>query len=368
MFNLYGKEINMPKPLTGTRYIFLPHRSSQIGFLEDPQWSLGFHSPYTKSRRIQLEVSRNRSIRANSTKIKTQWRNSWTLEITCGKARFRFRFISTSPRLPRSLLLLPFWFALVLIELMIMLSAFLVSFEYDFDSVEVVNRILGVLAPRIGYLPLLALQIKPVFSAALPPGTDTVWFEYKGSPLKWYIPTGVLFDLLCAEPERPWNITVHFRGYPTNVLTPCESEDAIKWSFINSFKEAACIIAGNCKSVMNMPQSDQLDLWRAVLNGTCLPLRFSSIASLLCFFTFSWYAVASFLIFSYLQLLTDSLTRSLEVYRLVSSQLKLGAMDDEYITKLDPSLKITRIADDSESPAPSKTGDSLDDHPTCILD
>lgn len=23
-----------------------------------------------------------------------------------------------------------------------------------------------------------------------------------------YIPTGVLFDLLCAEPERPWNLTV----------------------------------------------------------------------------------------------------------------------------------------------------------------
>lgn len=24
-----------------------------------------------------------------------------------------------------------------------------------------------------------------------------------------YIPTGVLFDLLCAEPERPWNLTVY---------------------------------------------------------------------------------------------------------------------------------------------------------------
>ncbi|XP_021742052.1 autophagy protein 5-like isoform X2 [Chenopodium quinoa] len=129
-----------------------------------------------------------------------------------------------------------------------------------------------LLAPRIGYLPLLASQIKPLFSNSLPPGEDTIWFEYKGLPLKWYIPTGVLFDLLCAEPERPWNLTVHFRGYPSNTLTPCEGEDAVKWSFINSLKEAAYIINGNCKNVMNMSQSDQLDLWRSVLNGR-IPVR-----------------------------------------------------------------------------------------------
>lgn len=45
-----------------------------------------------------------------------------------------------------------------------------------------------ILAPRLGYLPLLASQIKPHFSSTLPPGVDTIWFEYKGLPLKWYIP------------------------------------------------------------------------------------------------------------------------------------------------------------------------------------
>ncbi|KAL4598384.1 hypothetical protein ACB092_11G056100 [Castanea dentata] len=124
-----------------------------------------------------------------------------------------------------------------------------------------------ILAPRIGYLPLLVPQIKPHFSNALPPGSpDTVWFDYNGLPLKWYIPTGVLFDLLCAEPERPWNLTVHFRGYPSNILVPCEGEDSVKWSFINSLKEAAYIINGNCKNVMNMSQPDQVELWRSVLN------------------------------------------------------------------------------------------------------
>ncbi|GKV20323.1 hypothetical protein SLEP1_g30468 [Rubroshorea leprosula] len=145
-----------------------------------------------------------------------------------------------------------------------------------------------ILAPRLGYLPLLAPLIKPHFSATLPPGVDTIWFEYKGLPLKWYIPTGVLFDLLCAEPERPWNLTVHFRGYPGNLLTPCEGEDSVKWSFINSLKEAAYIINGNCKNVMNMSQSDQVELWDFVMNG------------------------------------------NLEGYLRVSSKLKLGTVEDEY--------------------------------------
>ncbi|KAJ6793188.1 autophagy protein 5 [Iris pallida] len=124
---------------------------------------------------------------------------------------------------------------------------------------------LMVLGPRIGYLPLLIPDIKPHFSSTLPPGSDTVWFDYKGLPLKWYIPTGVLFDLLCAEPERPWDLTVHFRGHPGESLVPYESEDNIKWSFINSLKEAAYIINGNCKSVMNMSQADQYELWQSLV-------------------------------------------------------------------------------------------------------
>ncbi|XVE77475.1 hypothetical protein DITRI_Ditri13aG0065700 [Diplodiscus trichospermus] len=147
-----------------------------------------------------------------------------------------------------------------------------------------------ILAPRIGYLPLLAPLIKPYFSSTLPPGVDTIWFDYKGLPLKWYIPIGVLFDLLCPEPARPWNITVHFRGYPGNVLTPCEGEDSVKWSFVNSLKEAAYIINGNCKNVMNMSQSDQLELWHSVMSG------------------------------------------NLEAYQRVSSKLKLAIIEDEYAT------------------------------------
>ncbi|KAG5620706.1 hypothetical protein H5410_005924 [Solanum commersonii] len=215
-----------------------------------------------------------------------------------------------------------------------------------------------ILAPRIGYLPLLAQKVKPFFSNSLPPGVDTIWFEYNGLPLKWYIPTGVLFDLLCAEPERPWNLTVHFRGYPGNILTPCDSEDSVKWSFINSFKEvrtmlvvratnhggsvlgfslelrsddvelmgyiltislaelqAAYIINGNCKNVMNMSQSDQLELWRSIMDG------------------------------------------NLDSYLRISSKLKFGILVDDFSIQLNiSSPKSPESTQNADGPAPAKTG------------
>ncbi|CAJ1970896.1 unnamed protein product [Sphenostylis stenocarpa] len=172
-----------------------------------------------------------------------------------------------------------------------------------------------VLAPRIGYLPLLISLLKPHFSSTLPPGLDTVWFDYKGLPLKWYIPTGVLFDLLCVEPERPWNLTVHFRGYPSNVLLPCEGEDSVKWSFINSLKEAAYVINGNSKNVMNMSQPDQVELWGSVLNG------------------------------------------NLETYRRVASKLKLGTFEDEYTENVSSVLiKSPQSTGDTDVTGQVKTG------------
>jgi Autophagy protein Apg5 len=30
---------------------------------------------------------------------------------------------------------------------------------------------------------------------------------------------------------------VHFRGSAADVLTPCEGEESVKWSYINSLKE-----------------------------------------------------------------------------------------------------------------------------------
>ncbi|WCJ25125.1 Autophagy protein 5 [Euphorbia peplus] len=172
-----------------------------------------------------------------------------------------------------------------------------------------------ILAPRIGYLPLLIPLIKPYFATALPPGIDTVWFDFNGLPLKWHIPTGVLFDLLCPEPERPWNLTIHFRGYPNNLLIPCEGEDSVKWSFINSLKEADYIVNGNCKNVMNMSQSDQVELWRSVMNA------------------------------------------NMEAYVRASSKLKLGTIEDEFAEEKDrSSQKPKKDSGEADMAAQIKTG------------
>ena len=44
-----------------------------------------------------------------------------------------------------------------------------------------------------------------------------MWFEYEGSPVKWHMPIGVLYDqatLLNPEMALPWSITVHFDKFP----------------------------------------------------------------------------------------------------------------------------------------------------------
>lgn len=51
---------------------------------------------------------------------------------------------------------------------------------------------------------------------------------HRASTPERYIPTGVLFYLLCVELQRPWNLTVHFRGYAGNLLIPCEGENSVK--------------------------------------------------------------------------------------------------------------------------------------------
>lgn len=168
-----------------------------------------------------------------------------------------------------------------------------------------------ILGPRLGYLPLLVSRIRAHFSSTLPPGIDTVWFEYKGLPLKWYIPIGVLFDLLCADPERPWNLTVHFRGYPGEVLSPCEGEDSVKWSYNNSLKEAAFIITGNSKNVMNMSQADQVAMWESVMKG------------------------------------------DLDGYMNVSTRLKLGPFEEDCVVRTS-SAERQQGSDEPESPGSSK--------------
>lgn len=76
--------------------------------------------------------------------------------------------------------------------------------------------------PRMSYLVAQTRDVVEYFRDAAPPfgGLQgaSIWFEAKGVPLKWHLPVGVIWDMLCGgdveDAVLPWQITVHFQGFP----------------------------------------------------------------------------------------------------------------------------------------------------------
>ncbi|KAL5129181.1 Autophagy protein 5 [Glycine soja] len=90
----------------------------------------------------------------------------------------------------------------------------------------------------------------------------------------------------------------------------------INWILI--LLQAAYIINGNSKNVMNMSQTDQVELWGSVLNGT---------------------------------------VGNLETYRRVASKLKLGTFEDEYMENVSSVLiKSPQSPGDTDVTGQVKTG------------
>lgn len=65
----------------------------------------------------------------------------------------------------------------------------------------------------MGYLPLALSQAKLYFQGYLSPSAKAgdnekggaerePWLDYKGTPVKWHIPTGTLYDLLCRYSDH----------------------------------------------------------------------------------------------------------------------------------------------------------------------
>lgn len=123
-----------------------------------------------------------------------------------------------------------------------------------------------VMVRRFGYLTFAAEHARPLFQHLLPPGDDTPWLEFKGRPLPWQIPAGVLHDLLCTHSDRPWALTVHYRACPTDVVLPC-TQDMWRSNFINSVKEAAVICSGSASRILQMASATQAKLYRSAEAG-----------------------------------------------------------------------------------------------------
>eukprot|EP01133_Synstelium_polycarpum_P020333 gene20333-24394_t len=86
---------------------------------------------------------------------------------------------------------------------------------------------IALMVPRNSYFPLITNAVRDHFSFSTLVISDELWLEYKGAPLKWHIPVGVLFDTLVGDTGTPtqWNLTVHFQSYPERTLLRCPNEE-----------------------------------------------------------------------------------------------------------------------------------------------
>ncbi|XP_023341359.1 autophagy protein 5 isoform X2 [Eurytemora carolleeae] len=132
-----------------------------------------------------------------------------------------------------------------------------------------------LLIPRMSYLPLATVKVKKYFSKYV--GTDAsqdsnmeIWFDYKGTPLKWHHPIGALFDLfkggnLDNDEGLPWSLNIHFSNFPIQDLVPLTSSENVESHFMSNIKEADQLKHAG-RVVSTMQKKDHLQLWSGLQN------------------------------------------------------------------------------------------------------
>eukprot|EP00088_Acartia_fossae_P035760 TRINITY_DN36888_c0_g1_i1.p1 TRINITY_DN36888_c0_g1~~TRINITY_DN36888_c0_g1_i1.p1 ORF type:complete len:266 (-),score=36.32 TRINITY_DN36888_c0_g1_i1:146-943(-) len=126
-----------------------------------------------------------------------------------------------------------------------------------------------LMLPRMSYLPLATDKVKKYF---LRDSMDqhNMWFDYKGTPLKWHHPIGALYDVvrgrvLDNDEGLPWQITVHFSAFPQDQLIPLHSREVVESNFMSAVKEADQLKHGG-RIVASMQKKDHLQLWTGLQN------------------------------------------------------------------------------------------------------
>ena len=88
-----------------------------------------------------------------------------------------------------------------------------------------------IMLPRMSYLPLATEKVSKHFSSSSQPAEGEMWFSYGGTPLRWHLPIGLLYDLtvLASEPASlPWHLTVHLTQFPSDQLLPCQGREQVR--------------------------------------------------------------------------------------------------------------------------------------------
>eukprot|EP00465_Bigelowiella_longifila_P006315 CAMPEP_0185252622 /NCGR_PEP_ID=MMETSP1359-20130426/1657_1 /TAXON_ID=552665 /ORGANISM="Bigelowiella longifila, Strain CCMP242" /LENGTH=306 /DNA_ID=CAMNT_0027834843 /DNA_START=35 /DNA_END=955 /DNA_ORIENTATION=- len=129
------------------------------------------------------------------------------------------------------------------------------------------------LLPRMSYLPLVTTSVRDHFVNYAPAIRGDLWFDFDGKPLKWHYPIGVLFDLVhnCGDKNSsatklPLEITVHFTGYPSELL-PCRTLTTVNEHFFHSLKEGCYLKYGTSSIIMNMQKSLHLKMEQSLVTG-----------------------------------------------------------------------------------------------------
>ncbi|KAG0053037.1 autophagy protein 5 [Gryganskiella cystojenkinii] len=137
---------------------------------------------------------------------------------------------------------------------------------FSMDDIEhKVEDTMGLMieAPRCSYLSVFANTVRNHFvRTRQTAGSGEIWFDYKGTPLKWWASNGVAIEGLL-----PWKVTVHFQNYPGDKLLSAAQGEGCKDAFMSMIKEADYLRNGTTKKVMNLSKADQTQLWDGILKN-----------------------------------------------------------------------------------------------------
>ncbi|XP_019852942.1 PREDICTED: autophagy protein 5-like [Amphimedon queenslandica] len=121
-----------------------------------------------------------------------------------------------------------------------------------------------MLLPRVSYFPLVYDKLVKLYARAVSASLDDkIWLSYGPSPLKWHYPVGILFDLFARSTELPWEITVHFKDYPTDDILIYEGKEALEGHFLSKLKEADWLKHG-AKVIQQFTPSEFGKLWQSI--------------------------------------------------------------------------------------------------------
>lgn len=130
-----------------------------------------------------------------------------------------------------------------------------------------------VMQPRMSYLFLMTSQLAEFYSEYLElfnAKNDDFWYSFKGFPLRFDIPIGVLYDVLVENNKNsqggtgegtknlPFKLTFHYTNFPTKEL----QKGMTKHIYPQALKESAMMRSGKASAV-----TDKLDHIKSMINA-----------------------------------------------------------------------------------------------------